>query len=92
MLHVFECKQCGKPIYCFCFEYANYTEKGLETRKRQLDAMLCETCFGEIPELKQVEDQVLIPVTVIGREGVSILAARTPAEFGAGNEPETSGK
>lgn len=59
MLHIFHCKKCNAEIRAYCFEKRNYTEKGKEQRRRQLDAMLCEDCFGETPE--RAPEQTPVP-------------------------------
>ena len=64
MLHTFKCKQCGGPFDAYCFEHLNYTAAGWETRERQMDAMLCEKCFGETPEKKPLEERIAVPMFV----------------------------
>ena len=58
MLHIFKCITCGSDYECYCFEDLNYTEAGVKTRERQLDAQQCIPCFGEVPELKQKQTAV----------------------------------
>jgi hypothetical protein len=65
MEHRFICKQCGGILYSYCFEYQVYTEPGWETRKRQIDARLCNKCFGEVPELRTPENKERWSKTVL---------------------------
>lgn len=54
MIYTNECVTCHKNYTSCCFEYTDFTKRGWEMRKLQLDAGICEDCFkekfGEAPE------------------------------------------
>lgn len=68
MLHTWKCTQCPNSWQAYCFEDVNYTKRGWQQRKKQIDLGLCDECFkkkfGKLPE--QRKRRTAVPILVLG--------------------------